>query len=458
MDSLLSDFDSHSESSSSEDQEDIESLYGGQARTIFSSLEETIEKIDDFLMFERGFLHGDIVCLVSDSLGQMGKVINLDMTVDLENIYGSKIRNIGSQYLQKIRSVSVGDCVACGPWLGKVERIIDCVTILFDDGTKCRLSADGPERIIAISADLIEDPQYPYYPGLRVRVESSASESTRWFCGTGRYKHEQGTICNVDAGVVYVDWLSCVASGEDNEPPPCVQHLDNLSVLPCYPYANWQLGDWCVLPAESSFYTTPNCQHIGVIVKTKTKIDVQWQDGSQSLGIDSNLLFPVNIVDSHEFWPDSFVLEKGTVDDSQDPGFQRWGVVRSVDPKERTVKVKWCKSSPDREEDEREEVVSAYELVEHPEYAYNLGGLVFRPHKSTVQFMDGHLVDNTISKVFTGEEGDLKAVENSRHQTVNLKNKFLSCFGTVVGFKQGAVEVKWSSGAVSKVCFFFLTV
>ncbi|KAL8511474.1 hypothetical protein ACS0TY_018030 [Phlomoides rotata] len=460
MDSLLSDFDSHSESSSSEDQEDMESLYGGQARTIFSSLEETIEKIDDFLMFERGFLHGDIVCLVSDSLGQMGKVVNLDMTVDVENIYGSKFRNVGARYLQKIRSVSVGDCVACGPWLGKVERIVDCVTILFDDGTKCRLSTDGPERIIATTTDLIEDPQYPYYPGLRVRVESSATKSSHWFCGTGRYKHEQGTVCNVDAGVVYVDWLSCVASGEENKPPPCVQHLNNLSVLPFYPYANWQLGDWCVLPVESSFShsysrdTSPNFQQIAVIVKTKTKIDVQWQDGSQSLGIDSHLLFPVNIVDTHEFWPDSFVLEKGTVEDSQDPGSQRWGIVRSVDSKERTVKVKWCKLSPgplDREEDEREEVVSAYELVEHPEYAYDLGGLVFRPHKSTIDFMDGNRVNHTISKVYTGEEADLKAVENSGDQTLNLNNIFLSCFGTVVGFKQGCVEVKWSSGAVSKV-------
>lgn len=244
-----------------------------------------------------------------------------------------------------------------------------------------------------------------------------------------------------------------MASGEENEPPSCVQDLTNLSLLPCCPpYANWQLGDWCVLPVESSFATSPNFQQIGVIVKTKTKIDVLWQDGSQSLGIDSNLLFPVNIVDPHEFWPDSFVLENGTVDDSEDPGFQRWGFVKSVNPKERTVKVKWCKSSPgplDREEETREEVVSAYELVEHPEYAYNLGGLVFRPHKSTTDFLDGNRVDHTISQV---EEGDLKAVENSGDQTVNRKNKFLSCFGTVVGFKQGGIEVKWSSGAVSKVC------
>ncbi|KAL3615075.1 hypothetical protein CASFOL_040736 [Castilleja foliolosa] len=70
MDLLLSDFDSLRESSSSDYQEDSESLYGGRTRSIFSSLEESIEKIDTFLMFERGFLYGDIVCSASDLSGQ----------------------------------------------------------------------------------------------------------------------------------------------------------------------------------------------------------------------------------------------------------------------------------------------------------------------------------------------------------------------------------------------------
>ncbi|KAI3466675.1 hypothetical protein Pfo_023338 [Paulownia fortunei] len=478
MDSLLSDFDSLSESSSSEDQEDIESLYGGQARTIFSSLEETIEKIDDFLMFERGFLHGDIVCLVSDPLRQMGKVVNLDMTVDLENIYGCKIHNVHSRDLQKMRSISVGDYVVRGAWLGKVEKIVDRVTILFDDGTKCQLTAEGPEKIIALSPDLIEDPQYPFYPGQRVQIESSVSRSTHWLCGIRKDKQEQGTVCNVDAGLVFVDWLSCaVTNGEKGPAPPCLQDSKNLSVLSCFPHANWQLGDWCVLPVEQNLPSayapglvkghkqsemsiesrgrSPNSQQIAVIVRTKTKVDVQWQDGSQSLGLDSHLLFPVNIVDAHDFWPDAFVLEKGTVDDSQVPGFQRWGIVRSVDPKERTVKVKWCKSSLDlldSEEELIEEIVSAYELVEHPDYSYCLGEAVFRTDKSIVDLTDGNCERNhTISKIYIGEEADPKDVENSEDQTEYLNNKFLSYFGTVVGFENGDVEVKWGTGATSKV-------
>lgn len=477
MDLLHSNFDSFSESSSSEDQEDIEFLYGPQACTIFSSLEESIQKIDDLLMFERGFFNGDVVCLVSDPLGQMGKVVNVDISVDVENMFGTKVQNVNSRHLQKVRSVSVGDCVIYGPWLGKVEKVVDRVIIVFDDGTKCQFSAEGPERIIALSPNFTEDSPYPFYPGQRVQVESSASRSTHWLCDIRKDKQEQGTVCNVDAGLVYVDWLCCAVSSAAKGPaPPCLQDLKNLYVLPSYPLTNWQLGDWCVLPVEQSLPSAyasgllkgqkqsemlvsrgdpcANFQNIAVIIKTKTKVDVLWQDGSQSLGLDSQLVFPVNIVDAHDFWPDAFVLENGTVDDSQVPGSQRWGIVRSVDPKERTVKVKWCKSSLDLfdpEEEQLEEIVSAYELVEHPDYCCNLGEIVFRTEKGTLDLTDVDCPNHTVSSIYAGEKTALEVVENNGDQTVYLNKKFMSYFGTVVGLKQGAVQVQWGTGAVTKV-------
>ncbi|KAL0321242.1 UNVERIFIED_CONTAM: putative ubiquitin-conjugating enzyme E2 24 [Sesamum radiatum] len=451
MDSLLSDFDSFSDSSSSEDQEDIESLYGGQACTIFSSLEETIEKIDDFLLFERGFLHGDIVCLVSEPLGQMGKVINVEMTVDLEKIDGSKIRNVSSRDLQKIRSLSVGDYVVRGAWLGKVEKIVDHVTILFDDGTKCKLTADGPEKIVALSPDIVEDPQYPSILDKEFRLSPLLFLDRLAGCAVS----ERINMSKASFPMLMLDL--CMSIG--------------LAVL------SLTLGDWCVIPVQQSLPSvyasglvkqhkqsemisqsgdvSPSFQQIAVIVKTKTKLDVQWQDGSQSVGLDSHMLFPVNIVDAHDFWADAFVLEKGTTDDSQVPGFQRWGVVRSVDPKERTVKVKWCKSSLnllDSKEEQMEETVSAYELVEHPDYSYCLGEAVFRMDKTIVDLGDvDHERNCTISEIYMWKDAESKGVDISGAQTRYLKDKFFSYFGTVVGFKHGDVEVKWTSGATTKV-------
>uniref|UniRef100_A0A5B6ZR98 E2 ubiquitin-conjugating enzyme n=1 Tax=Davidia involucrata TaxID=16924 RepID=A0A5B6ZR98_DAVIN len=488
MDLLLSDFDRFSESSSSEDQDDIEFIYGGQAHSILSSLEETIEKIDDFLLFERGFMHGDIVCSITDPSGQTGRVVNVEMFVDLENVRGNKIKGVNSKKLQKIHSISVGDYVVHGPWLGKVDKIVDCVTILFDDGSKCDFTTMGPEKLIPVSPNLLEDSQYPYYPGQRVQVElSSVSKSARWLCGTGKAKQDEGIVCAVEAGLVYVNWLGCALVSCERVPaPPCLQDSKNLTLLSCFTHVNWQVGDWCILPMadckgvmEHIFFNASTCesikglkqsekvlqrrklssnfQEIFVIVKTNTKVDVLWQDGSHSLGLDSQSLFPVNIVDAHDFWPEQFVLEKGTLDDPHVPSSQRWGVVRSVDAKEKIVKVKWktyeVNQVSDLKEDRMEETVSAYELVEHPDYSYCLGDVVFRLEKShLVDQVDGKIYKNhCFTKMEMDVEADLKGKNCCGDQNLFLNKSYLSCIGIIMSFKDGNVEVEWATGLTTKV-------
>lgn len=491
MDLLLSDFDSFSESSSFEDQDDSELMYGGQACCILSSLEETIGKIDDFLSFERGFVHGDIVCSIKDPSGQMGRVSNVDMFVDLENVHGTKVKHVDSKKLGKIRSISVGDYVVGGPWLGKVENIVDFVTILFDDGTKCEYNTMGPENLIPLSPDLLEDSQYPYYPGQRVRVElPSIAKSARWLCGPRKEKRDKGTVYAVEAGMVYVDWLGCaLVNCEKVAAPPRLQSSKDLTLLSCFSHANWQLGDWCTLPlvddmggneqislnastlgfmqSDKVFERSlaPKIQDMFVIVKTMTKVDVIWQDGSQSLGLDSHSLFPINIIDAHDFWPDQFVVEKGSSDDPHVTDIQRWGVVKSVDAKERTVRVKWesctINQATDLEGAGMEEIVSAYELVEHPDYTYCLGDVVFGMHKS--QFLDvaggKSYKDHATSKGFMDEAAVLKGEACGREdQNGSFSNSYLSQIGIIAGFKNGNVEVKWGTGLKTKVGVFIISI
>ncbi|XP_024983922.1 probable ubiquitin-conjugating enzyme E2 24 [Cynara cardunculus var. scolymus] len=403
MDVFFSDFDSYSESSSSsEDQENDEFMYGGQASSILSNLEDTIGKIDDFLSFERGYVEGDIVCSVADPSGQTGKVINVEKVVDLENIYGNKLKNIDSRKLQRVRSISTGDYVVAGPWVGKAGRIVDCVTVWFDDGTKFKCTTMDDEKLIPLSSDPFDDPQLPYFPGQRVKVvRSSIFKSTRWLCGTHRdEEQDEGTVYAVDAGFVYVNWLGCAQF--DLEAPPSLQSSQHLTSLSCFSHSNWQLGDWCFMSNLCS-----GSQEIFVIVKTKTKVDVLWQDGSESWGLDSVSLGPVNILDAHDFWPHQFVLEKGTSDDQEN---KKWGVVKIVDSKEKTVKVKW-ETCSQKEENGIEEIVSAYELTEHPDFSYCLGDVVFGLEK--------------------GEKSCL--------------------IGIVIGFIDGGVQVKWAAGFTSKV-------
>lgn len=488
MDMLFSDSDweSFSESSSSESHEDSDFLFGGQARSILSSLEESIGKIDDFLSFERVFMHGDTVCSVTDPSGQMGRVLDVDILVDLENVFGKVLKDVNSKKLRKIRSISVGDYVVCGPWLGRVDKVIDSVTILFDDGAKCEVNTMDLEKLLPISPDLLEDSQYPYYPGQRVQVRvSTLSKSARWLCGNWKESRDEGTVCDVDAGLLYVDWLasSPLCRYLSFPAPPCLQDPKNLTLLSCFSHANWQLGDWCILPiaelrgvvaqimrnastfelitkhkkTESGLKkgVSKSVDELFVIVKTKTKVDVLWQDGKLSLGMDSRSLFPIDIVNSHEFWPQQFVVEKGTCDDPHTSSSQRWGVVRSVDAKERTVKVNWKSTNMNQLNDEgdwTEEIVSAYELIEHPDYSYCLGDIVFRSvqYQFVGQADEQTFKDFVKAKTGISEEATLEGKNFGGGQN-NLDNGYLSCIGNVTGFKDSGVEVRWATGVTTKV-------
>ncbi|KAL5576748.1 hypothetical protein UlMin_018447 [Ulmus minor] len=485
MDMFLSDSDWESSSDSGmEDQEEIDFLYGGQAQSIFSSLEQSIEKIDDFLSFERGFMHGDMVFSVKDPSGQMGRVVGIDMLVDLENVHGKIIKDVNSKNLSKIRSISGGDYVVCGSWLGRVDKVIDLVTVVFDDGTKYETTTMDQEKLIPISPNILEDTQYPYYPGQRVQVKlSSTSKSARWLCGTWRESQDEGTVCAVEAGLVYVDWLASVLTAcNPNLPaPPRVLDSKKLTLLSCFLHANWQLGDWCMLPASDCKNVSERafpiaCAHqliskhkkfetgtkrrkpgsnfaeIFVIVKTKTKVDVAWQDGSISLGLDSPTLLPVNVLNAHEFCPEQFVLEKGTCDDPHMSSNQRWGVVQGVDANERTVKVQW-KTITAQEKDldggKMVETVSAYELVEHPDYCYSFGDVVFKLVHN--QFDDQANEDYLKREILMGEEGTLEG-KSFGNGEINFPDKcYLSCIGNVMGLVDGDVEVRWASGDISKV-------
>uniref|UniRef100_A0A0R0G8J6 E2 ubiquitin-conjugating enzyme n=1 Tax=Glycine max TaxID=3847 RepID=A0A0R0G8J6_SOYBN len=380
MDAHMTDLDweTSSDSSSCEDQEDIDFRYGGQARSILSSLEESIVRIDDFLSFERAFVRGDVVCASSDPSGQMGRVINVDVLVDLENVQGKKLKNVNSKKLMKIRSIS-------------------------------------------------EDLQCPYYPGQRVKVNTStASKPARWLCGTWKDNHDEGTVCAVEAVVdqkeeMIQDASTCDAYNEHG-------------MARGYKRRNLNVGE------------------LFLIEKIKTKVDVVWQNGEHTLGLDPHNLVPVNVINTHEFWPQQFVLEKGASDDPLKPSKQRWGVVLSMDAKEHTVKVHW-RTVPTSETDNLAgdtmiETVSAYELIEHPDYSCRFGDIVFKVAQKLGYEADR---DNAKSVTDLNVEVPLINWDQISYPNKSVDNSYLSCIGNVTGFEDGDVEVKWATGLTTKV-------
>eukprot|EP01018_Ginkgo_biloba_P000173 Gb_40831 [translate_table: standard] len=231
-----------------------------------------------------------------------------------------------------------------------------------------------------------------------------------------------------------------------------------------------------------------------------------------SLGVDSKILFPVDNLGDHDFWPEHYVLEKGSDEDGGDSEAKRVGIVKSVDSKERTARVRWLKPMAcpeDPREFDREEVVSVYELSEHPDYNYCIGDIVIQlspfseasegsgiVHPLVVDKeceieakLDNHtktelsleqraLRKRQKAKVgvsFEDQSGDDKEFEHkSRRENdtkytdpsserrasrkrqkgkvgMSFEQSDLSSIGNITGLKDGDIEVLWANGTASKV-------
>ena len=62
------------------------------------------------------------------------------------------------------------------------------------DGTKCEVITLEKDKLLPLTHNFLEDSQYPYYPGQRVKVNTStASKPARWLGGTWKDNHDEGT-------------------------------------------------------------------------------------------------------------------------------------------------------------------------------------------------------------------------------------------------------------------------
>ncbi|XP_016517243.1 ubiquitin-conjugating enzyme E2O isoform X2 [Poecilia formosa] len=114
------------------------------------------------------------------------------------------------------------------------------------------------------------------------------------------------------------------------------------------------------------------------VVSTKTTADVMWKDGRVERAIRSNILIPIQHLDSHEFCPGDFVVDKRP-QALQDPGV--YGVIQSGDHKGRTCVARWIKLNSTGDDVEVigvEEDVSVYDIADHPDFHFRTADIVIR--------------------------------------------------------------------------------
>lgn len=228
-------------------------LLADQLRVLWMDESESTQNFSDVEVIDRGFLHGDFVAAASNPTGQLGVVVDVNISVDLFAQDGSIIKDVSSKNLKRIRDFTVGDYVVHGPWLGRIDDVMDNVTILFDDGSVCKVSKADPLNLKPISKNFIEDGHFPYYPGQRVRASSSSVfKNSRWLSGLWKANRLEGTVTKVTVASVFVYWIASAGYGPYSSTSPAEeQSPKDLKLLSCFAHTNWQLGDWCLLPSSA---------------------------------------------------------------------------------------------------------------------------------------------------------------------------------------------------------------
>lgn len=542
-----------------------------EVRVLWMDESETTQNVNDLTVIDRGFLHGDFVAAVSNPTGQAGVVVDVNISVDLLVPDGSIMKDISSKDLKRVRDFTVGDYVVLGPWLGRIDDVLDNVTVMFDDGSKCKVTKAEPLRLKPVSKNILEDANFPYYPGQRVRASSSTVfKNSKWLSGLWKPNRLEGTVTKVTVGSVFIYWIASAGYGPDSSTTPAEEQTPkNLRLLTCFSHANWQLGDWCLLPSsfssgstkdssqtelpdpvtntldsaqtvsacdsedtvldelsgttestdldsvsacdgnyrnrecnilpESSSSRAPketahetwplhrkkirkvvvrrdkkarkkeeNFERALLIINTKTKVDVAWQNGRTELALDSTSLIPIDNPGDHEFVPEQYVVEKASDNDDDVSESRRVGVVKSVHAKERTACVRWLKPvsrAEDPREFDIEEIVSVYELEGHPDYDYCYGDVVVRlsPVSDSTEAMSCENSTEELNQQSSTNEGMSRAEKGSGSQKIEdpscsddcIDFSDLSWVGNITGLKNGDIEVTWANGMVSTVFFHF---
>lgn len=229
-----------------------------------------------------------------------------------------------------------------------------------------------------------------------------------------------------------------------------------------------------------------NWEYALQVVRTRSRVDVVWQDGTVDRDIDSCDLIHVPHVGDHDFWPEEYVVERSQevgVEENDGGQKRKLGLVRSVNAKQRTAVVQWLEPlSADKSEGYKktgdEEVVSVYELAADDDYTYLIGEVVIRLPQSVVKrgtvplSGPGTMPEDSKENVLLCTPDNCQK-ETGRSDSVGqpsaefrigddvpekicesgsgVDRKDLWWVGEVTSLEDGQVEVAWANGTTSKV-------
>ncbi|XP_075033868.1 (E3-independent) E2 ubiquitin-conjugating enzyme [Mixophyes fleayi] len=193
------------------------------------------------------------------------------------------------------------------------------------------------------------------------------------------------------------------------------------------------------------------------VITTVTTADVIWQDGTVDTNIRSNELIPIQHLDTNEFCPGDFVVDK-RAHAGQDPSL--YGVVQSGDHTGRTCVVKWIKLNPEGSDVEvvgEEDDVSVYDIVDHPDFRFRATDIVISigsPDPDVVPDGNLHSVGQ-VARVDVSSKVEVIWADNSRtivlpQHLYNVESELEeSLYDSVDSSSSGASSDEWEDDSDS---------
>ena len=249
--------ESDSEEDFSDDESDEEELQDGEALVCWlGRSEEDIERTNELVVLDRAFLHGDIVARADNALGQTGSVTGVDLRVDLEPTHedgnarpaaAARRQAVDPVTLGHIRPFRTAHYVVQDRWLGRIEEVMDHVTVQFDDGSKCTVLNATTDRLFPRAEYTVstDHAQCPYYPGQGVKAGmGNVFRTAKWTVGQWNRRMD-ATVIRVEPGDIEVRWLAPGPGARALTPD--MFDTTTAKVLDFFAHTCWQLGDVAIV-------------------------------------------------------------------------------------------------------------------------------------------------------------------------------------------------------------------
>jgi len=263
-----------------------------------------------------------------------GVILDVSIEAQLEHVFSKQRTDwISASEFTNSARILVGDHVIACNWVGVVEEV-------FEEALVEPRNAPDLVRVCDVGHRLI------------VGEIDAESFSSAWPSLSPYVRRGPCNVVDVKQTVACVNWLGMNQKLTPEEQENCPRpkrywtDLQALTMVRNFASHAHAIGDR-VVPVDQddfekhgirpSFHGPDNHKTTTmVVVATRSKVSVLWQDKQQTFEVATDLVPYLNL-DEYDVWPGDFAVWKG---DSSSPQ-HKVGVIQSMDPEERTAFVRW---------------------------------------------------------------------------------------------------------------------